>query len=63
MEVYHQRKEKVTCVQWYLFNDFSITPIEQVIDSFREIIIYFEKLYGTTLDENVFSQSLKIEIF
>ena len=30
MEVYHQRKEKVTCLQWYLFNDFSITPIEQV---------------------------------
>uniref|UniRef100_A0A0L8I679 USP domain-containing protein n=1 Tax=Octopus bimaculoides TaxID=37653 RepID=A0A0L8I679_OCTBM len=25
---YHQRKEKVTCTQWYLFNDFSITPIE-----------------------------------
>ena len=33
MEVYHQRKEKVTCLQWYLFNDFSITPIEQVIHS------------------------------
>lgn len=24
---YHSRKEGVTCSQWYLFNDFSITPI------------------------------------
>ena len=30
MEPYHQRKENVTCVQWYLFNDFAITPIEAV---------------------------------
>ena len=29
-ETYHQRKEKVTCTQWYLFNDFSILPIEKV---------------------------------
>ncbi len=29
-ERYHQRKEKVTCTQWYLFNDFAITPIESV---------------------------------
>ncbi|XP_048246742.1 PAN2-PAN3 deadenylation complex catalytic subunit Pan2-like isoform X1 [Haliotis rufescens] len=28
-EEFHQRKEKVTCTQWYLFNDFSITPIEK----------------------------------
>ncbi|XP_062586569.1 PAN2-PAN3 deadenylation complex catalytic subunit PAN2-like [Saccostrea cucullata] len=28
-ETYHQRKEKVTCTQWYLFNDFSILPIEK----------------------------------
>ncbi|XP_023932627.1 PAN2-PAN3 deadenylation complex catalytic subunit PAN2-like [Lingula anatina] len=28
-ETYHQRKEGVTCTQWYLFNDFSITPIEE----------------------------------
>lgn len=27
-KTYHQRKEKVTCSQWYLFNDFAITPIE-----------------------------------
>ncbi|XP_068742423.1 PAN2-PAN3 deadenylation complex catalytic subunit PAN2-like, partial [Montipora capricornis] len=24
---YHSRKEGVTCSQWYLFNDFAITPI------------------------------------
>ena len=29
-ETYHQRKENVTCSQCYLFNDFSITPIEKV---------------------------------
>ena len=29
-EAYHQRKERVTCTQWYLFNDFSIIPIEKV---------------------------------
>ncbi|XP_064614568.1 LOW QUALITY PROTEIN: PAN2-PAN3 deadenylation complex catalytic subunit PAN2-like [Liolophura sinensis] len=29
-ERYHQRKENVTCTQWYLFNDFSITPIEKL---------------------------------
>lgn len=28
-ETYHQRKEGVTCTQWYLMNDFSITPIEK----------------------------------
>ncbi|KAL5006813.1 hypothetical protein ScPMuIL_015619 [Solemya velum] len=28
-QTYHQRKEKVTCTQWYLFNDFSILPIEE----------------------------------
>ncbi|KAK3589026.1 hypothetical protein CHS0354_007971 [Potamilus streckersoni] len=28
-ETYHQRKENVTCTQWYLMNDFSITPIEK----------------------------------
>ncbi|XP_041365358.1 PAN2-PAN3 deadenylation complex catalytic subunit Pan2-like isoform X2 [Gigantopelta aegis] len=28
-EEFHQRKERVTCTQWYLFNDFSITPIEK----------------------------------
>ena len=34
LETYHQRKERVTCVQWYLFNDFSITPIEPVCSCF-----------------------------
>ena len=29
-ERYHQRKERVTCTQWYLINDFSITPVEKV---------------------------------
>ncbi|VDI10977.1 PAB-dependent poly(A)-specific ribonuclease subunit 2 [Mytilus galloprovincialis] len=29
-ETFHQRKEGVTCTQWYLMNDFSITPIEKV---------------------------------
>ena len=29
-EEYHRRKEGVTCTQWYLFNDFSITPVERV---------------------------------
>ena len=29
-EPYHKRKEKVTCTQWYLFNDFAITPIVKV---------------------------------
>jgi PAB-dependent poly(A)-specific ribonuclease subunit 2 len=29
-EVYHQRKEKVTCTQWYLFNDLILEPIEKV---------------------------------
>ncbi|KAL3831819.1 hypothetical protein ACJMK2_023521 [Sinanodonta woodiana] len=28
-ETFHQRKENVTCTQWYLMNDFSITPIEK----------------------------------
>ncbi|CAC5384780.1 PAN2 [Mytilus coruscus] len=28
-ETFHQRKEGVTCTQWYLMNDFSITPIEK----------------------------------
>ncbi|XP_064647285.1 PAN2-PAN3 deadenylation complex catalytic subunit PAN2-like isoform X2 [Lineus longissimus] len=28
-DLYHQRKEKVTCTQWYLFNDFAIHPIEK----------------------------------
>lgn len=28
-ETYHYRKENVTCTQWYLFNDFSITPVEK----------------------------------
>ncbi|ELU03678.1 hypothetical protein CAPTEDRAFT_225482 [Capitella teleta] len=28
-ERYHQRKERVTCTQWYLFNDFAIQPIER----------------------------------
>ena len=56
MEVYHQRKEKVTCVQWYLFNDFSITPIEQVKDFFLEIIIYFDKIAcENTVDATVFN--------
>ena len=27
---YHRRKEGVTCDQWYLINDFSIKPIEEV---------------------------------
>ena len=30
-EPYHLRKESVTCTQWYLINDFSITPVEKVI--------------------------------
>ena len=29
-EPYHQRKEKVTCTQWYLLNDIAIIPIERV---------------------------------
>ena len=28
---YHQRKERVTCTQWYLFNDFSITPLDKKV--------------------------------
>ncbi|XP_070210409.1 PAN2-PAN3 deadenylation complex catalytic subunit PAN2-like isoform X2 [Littorina saxatilis] len=28
-EPYHQRKERVTCTQWYLFNDFCLEPIEK----------------------------------
>ncbi|KAK3103914.1 hypothetical protein FSP39_022867 [Pinctada imbricata] len=28
-ETYHQRKENVTCTQWYLFNDFSILDIDK----------------------------------
>ncbi|XP_048584798.1 PAN2-PAN3 deadenylation complex catalytic subunit PAN2 isoform X2 [Nematostella vectensis] len=27
---YHSRKEGVTCDQWYVFNDFSITPITPI---------------------------------
>ena len=30
-EKYHQRKERVTCTQWYLFNDFSITPLDKKV--------------------------------
>ena len=40
-ETYHQRKENVTCSQCYLFNDFSITPIEKV--SPRKLLFLFPK--------------------
>lgn len=33
-EVYHQRKEKVTRTQWYLFNDLILEPIEKVSQLF-----------------------------
>lgn len=39
-EPYHQRKENVTCTQWYMFNDFLIEPIEKV----RMKIKYFHPL-------------------
>ena len=45
-EVYHQRKEKVTCTQWYLFNDLVIEPIEKVrlflaaLKSIKIVILY-----------------------
>lgn len=41
-ETYHQRKEKVTCTQWYLFNDFSILPIEKVSVSIYLLYMLFK---------------------
>ncbi|KAL8618043.1 hypothetical protein ACOMHN_021763 [Nucella lapillus] len=59
-EPYHQRKERVTCTQWYLFNDFSIEPIDKpeyvsmdLLWKIPSVVYYTRRTYLQNHDNSV----------
>lgn len=67
-ETYHQRKEKVTCTQWYLFNDFSILPIEKHeacavnLDWKVPCTIYFKRRHLTKFHDLTVTNPITVKV-